>query len=412
MDTSQPSGDNLPRHLRSRGFRVTLTGGSGADRAELRRALGALTDLNIEVAELSAPPGSMPSDDGATLQVLMSVVGEDPDLWGEELRPWIGQGGWALVVAVLSKRSAELVRQALRAGATEVLFLPLDPIDLARLLLKVSEEHRGAGEAAGKAAYSLVGVAGGAGVSTLSVMLGLALQRLTQKKVALVDLGLQTSALSALLDLEPRHTISELVDPTGAIDSIRLEPVICKHSSGLHLLCAPKAIEEGELVSAATIEAAITVMMQLFDHVVIDCGHHMTEGLIAAWERSASVLYVLDQSVVSIRCARRFLELFARLRLKQVSLELVLNRFRPNHPITPQKIEASLGRPISSCIPCDEAAITAAETAQDGMAELSARSPMVVAVNHLAQMLLGGVYVPDEAQRRGIFSRFLSAVSH
>jgi Flp pilus assembly CpaE family ATPase len=413
MDTAQAgSANTMGRRPRSSGFRVTLTGGTAAERAELRKALAALTDLNVEVAELSIPPRAVSSDGGAMVDVLMFVLEEDPELWGEELRSWIGQGGWALVVAVLAKRSAEFVRQALRAGANEVLFLPLDPVDVARLLLKVSEEHCRAGGTTGEAVYSLVSVAGGAGVSTLAVMLGLALVRLTNKTIALVDLGLQASALSTLLDLEPQRTISELADPTSAIDSIRLEPIICKHASGLHLLSAPKAIEEGEMVSAATIEATMTLMTQLFDFVVVDCGHHITEGLVAAWERSDRVLYLLDQSVVSIHCARRFLDLFARLHLKHVSLDLVLNRFRPGHPITVQKIEASLGRRIALCIPRDEATLIAAETAQGGMADLPARSPAVAAVDHLARMLLGGAYAPGEAQRRGVFSRLFSAVSH
>ncbi len=413
MDTARSNSANIPRRARGNSFKVTLTGGSDAERTELRKALDALTELNLEIVELATPPRRVqPDGAGGAVHVLMFVLGEDPELWGEELRPWIAVGGWALVAAVLSRRSAEFVRQALRAGAKEVLFLPLDPVDLARLLLKVSEEHRGAGEGVGKGVYSLVSVAGGEGVSTLSVMLGLALLRVTGKKVALVDLGLQAGALGVLLDLDPPRTICELADPTSAIDSIRLEPVLCKHTSGLHLLGAPKAIEEAEMVSAATVEAAMAVMIQLFDFVVVDCGHHITEGLVAAWERSGNVLYVLDQSIVSIRCAQRFLDLFARLHLQHVSLDLVLNRFRPNHPITVQKIEASLGRPIALSIPRDEAAITAAEAAHGGMAELSARSPAMVAVDHLARMLLGGIYAGGEAQRRGVFSRLFAAVSH
>lgn len=410
MDTNS---GNLPRLARSAGFKVTLSGGEAAERAELRKKLDALTELNLEIVEATTPPRrAMLDGAGAMVHVLMFVLGEEPELWGEELRPWVAAGGWALVVAVLARRSAESVRQALRAGANEVLFLPLDPVDLARLLLKVSEENRGAGEGAGKGVYSLVSVAGGEGVSTLSTMLGLALLRVTGKKVALVDLGLQAGALGVLLDLDPPRTIGELADPTSAVDSIRLEPILCKHASGLHLLSAPKAIEEAEMISAATVEAAMAIMVQLFDFVVVDCGHHITEGLVAAWERSGYVLYVLDQSIVSIRCAQRFLSLFSRLHLQHVSLDLVLNRFRPGHPITVQKVEASLGRPIASCIPRDEAALTAAEGAQDGLAELSARAPAMVAVERLARMLVGGVYAPDEAPRRSVFSRLFGAASH
>ena len=62
------------------------------------------------------------------------------------------------------------------------------------------------------------------------------------------------------------------------IDSIRLESVLSKHESGLYWLAAPKRIEEAELVSAATIEATLKVLREIFDVVVVDCGSHLTES--------------------------------------------------------------------------------------------------------------------------------------
>ena len=42
-------------------------------------------------------------------------------------------------IALIRQRSAHAIREALRAGADDVLFLPLDQEDLTRALLKVSE---------------------------------------------------------------------------------------------------------------------------------------------------------------------------------------------------------------------------------------------------------------------------------
>lgn len=54
--------------------------------------------------------------------------------------------------------------------------------------------------------------------------------------------------------------------------------MLCKHESGLYWLAAPKQIEEAELVSAATVEATLKVLRELFDVVLIDCGTHLTES--------------------------------------------------------------------------------------------------------------------------------------
>lgn len=408
MNVAGQNGFSTSRRERRDSIRISLTGGSKAQRTELKEMVARLANLQLDVVELTSPPRSAPRND-STVHVLMFVVSEDHELWSEELRPWLSHDGWALVIAVVAARSAEAVRHALRAGANEVLFFPLDPVDMARSLLKVSEINRGAGQFASKVAYSLVSVSGGVGVSSLIVALGLTLHRVTKKNVALLDLALQSGALSTLLDMQPGHSIIELVDPTSAIDSIRLEPIICKHSSGLHLLSAPKRIEDGEMVSPATIEATMKVITELFDIVLVDSGHHISEASVAAWERSGNILYVLDQTTLGVRSARRFLDLFARLDLKHVNLDLVLNRFDSSRPITVDKIEAALRRPVTWRIPRDDAAFAAVDSAEGGMAEFSSRSPVTAAVDRLARILLGAADA-DDGRAPGVLSRLLSAV--
>lgn len=402
------NGLNTAQHTRRGNLSVSLAGGSAAQRATMRESLAALSELKLEVGEISAPGQAPPQS--AAVRILMIILDQEPDLWEEELRPWIGSGGWFQVTAVTAKRTPEAVRAALRAGANEVLFMPLDPLDLARSLLKISESYRGAGEHAGKAAYALVSVSGGVGVSSLTVALGLALRRLTQGQVALVDLGLQASSLGAILDLDTVHSIAELADPTSSVDSIRLESATCKHASGLYLLSAPARIEDGELISPGTIEATIKVMLQLFDFVLIDCGHHVNEGSVAAWERAGNLLYVLDQSITGVRAARRFLDLFDRLNLKRVSLDLLLNHYRPAHAVSLEKIEAALHRPVAFCIPHDQAALAAAETEGAGLSSLAPSLPMPAAVERLAQTLLGAPAALNGGPRPGVFSKLLSAM--
>jgi len=409
MNSSQHNGYVLSatQHRRRGSLNISLAGGSTAERATLRESLAALTEPKMEVHEISAPGQAPPRSDA--VRILIIILEEDPEMWDQELRPWVESGAWSQVTALIKKRTSDAVRIALQAGANEVLFIPLDTVDLARSLLKISESHPGAGRQSNKAAYALVSVSGGVGVSSLTVALGLALRRLTQKQVALVDLGLQSDSLAPILDLETIHSIGELADPTSSVDSIRLESAICKHASGLYLLGAPPRIEDGEMVSPSTVEATVGVMLQLFDFVLIDCGHHVNEASVAAWERAGNVLYVLDQSITGVHAAHRFLDLFGRLNLKHVSLDLLLNHYRPSHAISLEKIQTALHRPVAFCIPHDQAAMALAEAEGDGLFSLSPSSPMLLAVERLAEALLG-TSSASEPRRAGVLSRLLNAM--
>jgi pilus assembly protein CpaE len=164
------------------------------------------------------------------------------------------------------------------------------------------------------------------------------------------------------------------------------------------------------MVSPGTIEATIGVMLQLFDYVLIDCGHHVNEGTVAAWERAGNVLYVLDQSITAVRAAHRFLDLFERLKLRHVSLDLLLNHYRPAHAVSLEKIEAALHRPVAFCIPHDEAALAATEAQGDGLSTLPAGSPLLLAVERLATTLIGALEATDSAHKPGVFARLINAI--
>jgi pilus assembly protein CpaE len=292
------------------------------------------------------------------------------------------------VIGALSARSGDKVRQALRAGAADVFFLPVQPSDLSRCLVRACETLQGGG-AHSATICSITSLAGGVGVSTLAISLAFAALRQGVQRVALVDLSLQCGTLGAILGLNPENTISQLVDPTSTIDSLRLESSLVGHQSGLYLLAAPKRIEESEMVSVNTIAAVLEVMRELFDLILIDCGHHMNEALIAGWEHSTHLLYLVEQSVSSVRPAQRFLEMFERLQLGELDLQVALNRWDPANPFSVEKIEAALRRPLAACLPRDDAAFLKFQLESTDLALLAPKSACRLAIDQLAASLTG-----------------------
>jgi pilus assembly protein CpaE len=104
------------------------------------------------------------------------------------------------------------------------------------------------------------------------------------------------------------------------------------------------------MVSAQRVVSVLEVMRELFDFILIDCGHHMNETLVAVWEHSSHLLYPIEQSISSVRPAQRFLEMFGRLGRSDLDSQFVLNRYTSANPFTVEKIEAALHRPIAARI--------------------------------------------------------------
>ena len=391
-------------------MKVMLVGEPGDPRTQLKTVLAALIEPELEIIEgetataanlaenATAPPDAtlvmINGNEEAALTFLQSQAARSP-------RPHL--------LAVLTARSAGLMKRALRSGADEILFLPLDPGEATRALLKLSEARWRTERREGGVIISMMSMVGGVGVTSLAANLALALRKLNQR-VALLDLDLQTGGLAIFLNLEPEVTIMPLVRLDRKLDSIQLESALTKHSSGVYLLSAPKRIEEGEVVSDITVGTVLDLMRQLFDYVIVDCGDHVDENSVAAWERSEHLFYVINQSIAAARCAWRFVDLFERLGLTTLEPRFVLNRYNPSHPLTEKAIEATLAKPIFAKIPTDDRTFETIEMKAQDLFEVASGSPVARAVLELAAQVMprNELAAPRET---GFMSRLKSAFS-
>src|SRR6266436_3015942 len=302
------------------------------------------------------------------------------------------------------------MRRILRAGADELLFLPMDAGDATRALLKISETRRRAERQAGGVIIALVSTIGGVGVTSLTANVGLALRYTLNKRVAVVDLDLQTGGLAVFLNLEPERTIMALTEGNRKLDSIQLESALSKHASGMYLLAAPKRIEDSELVTDVTVGAILDLMRQLFDFVIVDCGTHVDANTVAAWERSNHLFYVLDQSIGAARCAWRFVDLCGRLGLQGIEPNFILSRFVPGHPISEEQLSHTLAKTLYAKIPRDEKVLERIQLSAQDLWQVAPNSPLAKSVEDLARRLEVGAEATQGDSSNSLVSRLLNVI--
>jgi pilus assembly protein CpaE len=388
-------------------MRVVLVGDPGEQRTHLKTVLSALVEPELEIVEGEAATAANLSDNlGAPPDATLVMVNGNEEVALSFLQSQsLHSSPRPSLLAVLTARSAGLIKRALRCGADEILFMPLDAGEATRALLKVSEARWRTERREGGVVISVTSLVGGVGVTSVAANLALALESLHQR-VALVDLDLQTGGLAVFLNLEPEVTIMPLVRLERKLDSIQLESALTKHQSGVYLLAAPKRIEEGELVSDITVGTVLDLIRQLFDYVIVDCGAHVDENGVAAWERSEHLFYVLNQSIAAARCAWRFVDLFERLGLTTLTPRFVLNRYSPSHPLTDKAIESTLAKAIYARIPLDDRTFETIEMKAEDLFRVAPASPVARAILDLAAQVMPRVEAA--ALRESFMSRLKS----
>lgn len=361
---------------------VQVVGAVQQERDDVRRALEGSGDRLVEVSE-SAPDSS--ETGAAQPDLAMVIFDEDEAPALGYLQSHSAAPSHPQQFALMHEPSAVLMRGALRAGADEILFLPLNPDDVDRALLKFSEQQRKPSD--GGYICSVTSLTGGVGITTLSGNLALALNYALDKRVAVVDLNLQNSGMSVFLHLQPAQTMIALADLSQTLDSIKLEAALTKHPSGIYLLAAPKGFEEAVQVTHAMVETILDLMRQLFDYVVVDCGPHIDENTVAALERSDELLDVIDQSLSSARIAARFMEWFSRLGFRAVEPRLVVDRFDVHSEVTLAEIDKRGGRAVFATIPRDEQVAERLQLHAEDLWQLAPGSGLARAMENLAGRL-------------------------
>ncbi len=380
---------------RREGLSVLLVGGEAERVGQALEVLRSVEDLALDVAQAQTGAAEQMA---AHADVVLVFFGGDE----ERALAYIGKQSEAnrrpALFAMLSEQSPTLIRRALRAGADEVLFLPLSRVDVFRPLLKVSEAKRRAGRRLGGKIFSVTSLGGGVGVTMLCGNLGLALLGEGSARLAMVDLDLQQASLSNMLGASPERGILGLMRTDGKPDSISLEAALTRHACGLYVLGAPPRIEDSEKVTDHALGKVLELMRQLFDYVVIDCGGHVDANSVAAWEHSQEVLYVLDQSITAVNRAGRFLDLFERLGIEGVEPRIVVNRYQAGHAIGEGQIAATLHRSIYARIPRDERLMEKAAALARMPAQIAPSCALVRACEDLALRLSAN---PDAAGTDG-----------
>ena len=358
--------------------------------------INALNEMPVSVTEMT--PGEFVPQKRVA-DVVMIFFGSDEDSSLKLVQREAECDPRPSIFAVLHEQSPTLTRRVLRAGADEVLFLPLLPVELVRPLLKVSESLRRHRQLSGAKVFSVGSLAGGVGVSTLCSNIGFALLGQGDGRVVLVDLDLQEGGLGSLFGVNPDRGIAALTRIGHKPDSISLEAALTRHDSGLYVLGAPARIEESDQVTEALVGNLLQLMRGLFDFIVVDCGGHIDGRSLAVWEGSQEVLYVIDQSIAAVNRAARFLALFRRLGIEELEPRIVLNRYQRGHAISDAQIETSLGSSVYGYVPRDDRAMEKAVAMGRLAAQIAPGCAMVRGCEHLARRLSGDPELDPRPQR-------------
>ncbi len=255
----------------------------------------------------------------------------------------------------------ELLLEAMRAGVSEYLPMPVDQRDLEEALRRVARKL-GRGSAAspngGGRVVVFAGAKGGTGATTAAVNAAVHAGKILGRRTLVLDLDLQTGSAGVLMGVPPRYSILDLVDNIHRLDESLLASLVTEHPSGVHVLPAPSDVDDHEELKPDQVRTALRLIRHHYQLVIIDVGRPTSNLARTVLDQADDVYLVLNADLPSLRNAKRLLpRLQANGDPSGERVHLVLNRVFDGGEITPRDVRSALRLPVSFSLRQDDASV-------------------------------------------------------
>ena len=264
------------------------------------------------------------------------------------------------LIAAAYEPPLSFVRQLVRAGAHDVVPLPLDVADLETSLAPIrdamAKDQSGSGGTA--KVVSIIKSVGGVGATALLTQLGIRFaqnERKAGREACLIDLDVQFGDAAFLLGLRPSLSLTDLIDAGARLDGDLLRATTTVHPSGLNVIASPRSMMPLEALSSEQVIDIVELAKREFGTVFIDLPSNWTNWSLSLLAQSDLVLLVSELSVASLHRARRQLALIDSQDLEELDLRIVINRFEKGllRTIRTSDVRDALGRDIAYTIAND-----------------------------------------------------------
>lgn len=248
-----------------------------------------------------------------------------------------------------------LVRSLVRAGAFDVISLPLTIEELESALEPVRDEiakRHGARPGANGKLVTAIKSVGGVGATALLTQLAIRFAERDSaggKETCIIDLDVQFGDVAFQLGMQSKLTLFDLLEAGSRLDSDLMRATIARHSSGLNLIAAPPDMMPIEGMPNEHLLQIVDLATREFGTVFADLPTNWTNWSLSLAARSDILLLITELNIAGLQRARRQLDLLRSQDLGGLDIRVIVNRFEKSQArkIGAKDIRDALGRDIS-----------------------------------------------------------------
>jgi pilus assembly protein CpaF len=258
------------------------------------------------------------------------------------------------------------------------------------------------------AVISIVSRKGGTGRSFIAVNLAVAMRRITNRPILLLDLNLPYSGDCLMqLGLGSATSVADYAARISFLTPAAIEGKIAKHPLGIHVLPACTRVELYRLVTPEVILRFVEVVSELFAYIIVDHGAEIGEEDFAILDRNTLSVIVMEPDLLAMNQTRKLSEFMRAIHYPADRLQYVVNKFTGEGKITLEILQANVDKPILGVIPEDRESVQ--ESLLSGQpVQRNRKLPVSMAIDEIADRVLYFVDRQEATAAHGISKEYLS----
>ncbi len=262
------------------------------------------------------------------------------------------------VIAVHQMGEADAILAALRLGAREFLWPPLNEKAL-RDAVRSIEAEKMQRDAKRQAATSVgfLAATGGCGATTIACHVAAELRRSGAGQVGLLDFDVSAGLAGFWFGVNSSYSILDAVHNLGRMDTSLWKGFVSTVQPQLDVLGAPAEIPLGGLPGMRGFTGVLSYARCQYDWVVADLGANLTAFSVALLEDLDSVFLVTTPEVGCLLQTRRMTQRLVQLGYPKEKLKLLVSRVEKGQAVSTADLKNMLGLPVEAVFPSDRTEI-------------------------------------------------------
>jgi pilus assembly protein CpaE len=259
-----------------------------------------------------------------------------------------------MIIALSDTADPEIILGAIRAGANEFLYPPVEA-GFHKALERLSGEQRKM-QAAGPARHpgktlGFLSAKGGCGATTIACHMAVEIQKATSQEVLLADLDMDAGLVGFLMKSKSSYTVLDAVHNVHRLDASYWKALVSNGYTGVEVISAPQPATMHETLDGAPFRDVLRFTRSGYDWVVADLGRslsRLTAGFIDEIDETY-VIATLD--LPALQQTKQVVQGILDLGYSRKRLRLILNRAPKRTDFDLSQVQRILGLPIFEMLP-------------------------------------------------------------